>query len=68
MKLFGQIFGPTIQIPEYYSESKKNKYQIPILLFVPTIRIVFEYQIIRNTLDNTGPLLDDRAGENWPSS
>ena len=64
VKLFGQVFGPTIWIPEYYSGCKKNqlpnkeyylvltkfKYRIWILLFGPTIRIVFEYQIIRHTL------------------
>ena len=64
VKLFGQVFGPTICIPEYYSGCqkapilnneyysvlRKAEYRIQILLFRPTIRIVFEYRIIRHTL------------------
>ena len=63
-KLFREVFGPTIRIPEYYSGCKKTRipnteyylvlrkseYQIQILLFGPTIRIVFEYRIICHTL------------------
>ena len=47
------LFGmPKIQIPntEYYSVLRKAEYRIRILLFGPTIRIVFEYRIIRHTL------------------
>ena len=47
------VFGvPEKRIPniEYYSVLRKFKYQIRILLFSPTIWIVFEYQIIRHTL------------------
>ena len=64
VKLFGQVFGPPIWIPEYYSGAKKtwnlnteyysvlgkSEYRIQILLFGPIIRIVFEYRIIRHTL------------------
>ena len=64
VKLFGQVFGPTIPIPEYYlgwkktripnteyySVLRKSEYRIRILLFCPIIRIVFEYRIICYTL------------------
>ena len=57
-------FWTSVQIPEYYKGCEKNwipnteyylvlrksEYQIQILLFGPTIWIVFEYRIIRHTL------------------
>ena len=62
--MWNYVFCPTIQIPEYYSGCqntripnteyysvlRKSKYRIQILLFGLTIRIVFEYQIIRHTM------------------
>ena len=35
---------------KYYLVLRKSEYRIQILLFSPTIRIVFEYRIIRHTL------------------
>ena len=69
VKLFGHVFGLTIWIPEYYtgcqktqipnteyySVLRKSEYRIRILLFGPTIRIVFEYRIIRHTLASVQP-------------
>ena len=68
MKIIRQVFGPTIRIPEYYLGCRKTqipnteyylvlrktKYRIRILLFGPTIRIVFEYRIIHHTLLKSG--------------
>ena len=48
--LFGVPKNPST---EDYSVLRKSEYQIWILLFGPTIRIVFEYRIIRYTLTNT---------------
>ena len=51
------LFGvPKTRIPntEYYLVLRKSEYQIRILLFGQTIRIVFEYQIIHHTLQKRG--------------
>ena len=50
------LFGvPKTQIlnTEYSSVLRKSEYRIQIVLFGPTIRIVFEYRIIRHTLSGS---------------
>ena len=58
MNLFVQVFKPTIWLPDIQGP-KKNKYWIRILLFGPTIKIVFKYQIIHQTLGYGPPLLTE---------
>ena len=55
MKLFGQVFGPTIQIPEYYLVSKKTR----ILNMNTTIRSDYWNSIWI-------PNYSSHPGQHWP--